>query len=66
MRALGVDTDALSNREASVGGLECLLLGGARLAGGRHGRGDAIKGRLAAQDDMQIWSPVWTASAWRC
>jgi cell division protein FtsZ len=53
MRSLGVDTDALSNREATAsGGLECLLMGGARLAG--HGTGgDAIKGRLAAQDDMQ-------------
>jgi len=52
MRALGVDTDALSNRQAAVGGLNCLLLGGARLAG--HGTGgDAIKGRLVVQDDMQ-------------
>jgi cell division protein FtsZ len=51
MRALGVDTDALSNRAASQGGLNCLLIGGSRLAG--HGTGgDAIKGRLAAQDDM--------------
>jgi cell division protein FtsZ len=56
MRALGVDTDALSNRQASEGGLTCLLLGGARLAG--HGTGgDAIKGRLAAQDDMQNLVP---------
>ena len=56
MRALGVDTDALSNREASSGGLTCLLLGGARLAG--HGTGgDAIKGRLVAQDDMQNLVP---------
>ncbi len=56
MRALGVDTDALSNRQASEGGLTCLLLGGARLAG--HGTGgDAIKGRLAAQDDMQNLGP---------
>lgn len=52
MRALGVDTDALSNRQAAVGGLNCLLFGGARLAG--HGTGgDAIKGRLVVQDDMQ-------------
>jgi len=52
MCALGVDTDALSNREASAGGMTTLLLGGARLAG--HGTGgDAIQGRLAAQDDMQ-------------
>jgi cell division protein FtsZ len=56
MRALGVDTDALSNRHASEGGLACLLLGGARLAG--HGTGgDAIKGRLAAQDDIQNLVP---------
>lgn len=56
MRALGVDTDALSNRQASVGGMTCLLLGGARLAG--HGTGgDAIKGRFAAQDDMQNLVP---------
>ena len=56
MRALGVDTDALSNRQASSGGMNCLLLGGARLAG--HGTGgDAIKGRLVAQDDMQNLVP---------
>ena len=56
MRALGVDTDALSNRQASEGGMTCLLLGGARLAG--HGTGgDAIKGRLVAQDDMQNLVP---------
>jgi cell division protein FtsZ len=56
MRAVGVDTDALSNRQASEGGLTCLLLGGARLAG--HGTGgDAIKGRLAAQDDLQNLVP---------
>lgn len=56
MRALGVDTDALSNRQASAGGMTCLLLGGARLAG--HGTGgDAIQGRLVAQDDMQNLSP---------
>lgn len=56
MCALGVDTDALSNRQASAGGLTCLLLGGARLAG--HGTGgDAIKGRLVAQDDMQNLVP---------
>lgn len=52
LRALGVDTDALSNRTAAAGGMTCLLLGGSRLAG--HGTGgDAIQGRLAAQDDMQ-------------
>jgi cell division protein FtsZ len=56
MRALGVDTDALSNRQAAEGGLTCLLLGGTRLAG--HGTGgDAIKGRLAAQDDLQNLTP---------
>ena len=43
LRALGVDTDALSNRQASAGGMTTLLLGGARLAG--HGTGgDAIQG----------------------
>lgn len=52
LRALGVDTDALSNRGATAGGMTCLLLGGSRLAG--HGTGgDAIQGRLAAQDDME-------------
>ncbi len=56
LRALGVDTDALSNRAASAGGMTCLLLGGSRLAG--HGTGgDAIQGRLAAQDDMQNLLP---------
>jgi len=54
--ALGVDTDALSNRSAAAGGMTCLLLGGSRLAG--HGTGgDAIQGRLAAQDDMQNLLP---------
>lgn len=52
VRALGVDTDALSNRQASAGGMTCLLLGGALLAG--HGTGgDAIKGRMAAQEDFE-------------
>ena len=56
LRALGVDTDALSNRTAAAGGMTCLLLGGSRLAG--HGTGgDAIQGRLAAQDDMQNLVP---------
>jgi len=56
LRALGVDTDALSNRTAGAGGMTCLLLGGSRLAG--HGTGgDAIQGRLAAQDDMQNLLP---------
>lgn len=56
LRALGVDTDALSNRQASAGGMTTLLLGGARLAG--HGTGgDAIQGRLAAQDDLQNLGP---------
>ena len=56
LRSLGVDTDALSNRQASGGGMNCLLFGGARLAG--HGTGgDAIKGRLGAQDDVQNLTP---------
>ena len=56
IRALGVDTDALSNRTASEGGMTCLLLGGSRLAG--HGTGgDAIQGRMAAQDDIQNLLP---------
>ena len=56
LRALGVDTDALSNRAAAAGGMTCLLFGGSRLAG--HGTGgDAIQGRLAAQDDMQNLQP---------
>lgn len=56
LRALGVDTDALSNRTAAAGGMTCLLLGGSRLAG--HGTGgDAIQGRFAAQDDMQNLVP---------
>ncbi len=56
LRALGVDTDAMSNREASADGLTCLLLGGARLAGQGAG-GDPIKGRLAAQDDFENLIP---------
>jgi len=56
LRSLGVDTDALSNREASAGGMNCLLFGGARLAG--HGAGgDAVNGRMAAQDDIQNLTP---------
>ena len=56
MRALGVDTDALSNREASAGGMTCLLFGGSLLAG--HGTGgDAIKGRMVAQEDMRNLTP---------
>ncbi|MDD4103053.1 MAG: hypothetical protein PHU80_10550 [Kiritimatiellae bacterium] len=52
LHAVGVDTDALANRNAAAGGMTCLLLGGSRLSG--HGTGgDAIQGRLAAQDDMQ-------------
>lgn len=52
LHALGVDTDALSSRAISDGGMDCLLLGGSRLAG--HGTGgDAILGRLAAQDDLE-------------
>lgn len=52
LRAVGVDTDALSNRGAAAGGMTCLLLGGSRLAG--HGTGgDAIQGRMAAQDDIE-------------
>jgi cell division protein FtsZ len=56
LRALGVDTDALSNREAAAGGLNCLLIGGALLAG--HGTGgDAIKGRMVAQEDLRNLTP---------
>ncbi|MEI7899434.1 MAG: hypothetical protein WCK89_04225 [bacterium] len=56
LRVLGVDTDALSNREAAAGGMTCLLFGGALLAG--HGTGgDAIKGRMVAQEDMQNLLP---------
>ena len=56
LRALGVDTDALSNREAAAGGMTCLLMGGALLAG--HGTGgDAIKGRMVAQEDMRNLLP---------
>ncbi len=52
LHAVGVDTDALANRNAATDGMTCLLLGGSRLSG--HGTGgDAIQGRLAAQDDMQ-------------
>ncbi len=56
LRALGVDTDALSNRETAAGGMTCLLFGGTLLAG--HGTGgDAIKGRMVAQEDMRNLMP---------
>lgn len=52
MRVLCLDTDALALKSVTDSGAECLLLGGTRLAG--HGTGgDAIKGSLAAQDDLE-------------
>ena len=56
MRAICIDTDALSSRELAPDGVTCLLLGGSRLNG--HGAGgDAVQGRLAAQDDMRNLVP---------
>ncbi len=51
LRAVGFDTDALEAR--AVTGMRCALLGVPRLDG--HGTGgDRVKGRLAAQDDLDL------------
>ena len=52
LRVLCVDTDAQPLRTAAGAGIPTVLLGGSRLSG--HGTGgDAILGRLAAQDDLE-------------
>lgn len=52
LRVLCADTDAQPLRTAAGAGMTTVLLGGSRLSG--HGTsGDAILGRLAAQDDLE-------------
>ncbi|HRR33620.1 MAG TPA: hypothetical protein P5026_05945 [Kiritimatiellia bacterium] len=52
MQVVCVDTDAQPLRTAAGAGMTTVLLGGSRLSG--HGTGgDAILGRLAAQDDLE-------------
>jgi cell division GTPase FtsZ len=52
LRVLCADTDAQPLRTAAGAGMPTVLLGGSRLSG--HGTGgDAILGRLAAQDDIE-------------
>jgi len=56
MRTVCIDTDALANRELAAENIPCLLIGAARLAGNGTG-GDAVKGRLAIQDDINLLLP---------
>ncbi len=52
VRVVCADTDAQPLRTAACAGMTTVLLGGSRLSG--HGTGgDAILGRLAAQDDLE-------------
>jgi cell division protein FtsZ len=56
IRALGVDTDAASNRVTDTEDFDFLLVGGSRFSG--HGTGgDAVNGRLAIQDDFKNLDP---------
>ena len=56
INALCVDTDAVSNRESEIDGVDFLLIGGARFSG--HGAGgDTVNGRLAVQDDFKNLDP---------
>lgn len=52
MRVIGVDTDAMMMREMTEKGVPSFLLGGSRLAGCGTG-GDQLKGRAAAEDDLE-------------
>jgi cell division protein FtsZ len=56
MRMLCVDTDAMANRELMANSIPCILIGAARLSGNGTG-GDAVKGRLAIQDDIHLLHP---------
>jgi cell division protein FtsZ len=56
MRIVCIDTDAMANREWSADSIPCLLIGAARLSGNGTG-GDAVKGRLAIQDDIHLLHP---------
>ncbi len=52
MRVVCVDTDSATSRNGMPEGQKFLLIGGSRLSG--HGAGgDAVRGRLAAQDDRK-------------
>lgn len=53
MRIVCVDTDAIANRELLSNTIPCILIGAARLSGNGTG-GDAVKGRLAIQDDLHL------------
>jgi len=53
MRVVCIDTDAIANRELLSNTIPCILIGAARLSGNGTG-GDAVKGRLAIQDDMHL------------
>lgn len=56
MRIVCIDTDAMANRELMADSIPCLLIGAARLSGNGTG-GDAVKGRLAIQDDINLLHP---------
>jgi cell division protein FtsZ len=56
MRIVCIDTDAMANRELMADSIPCLLIGAARLSGNGTG-GDAVKGRLAIQDDIHLLHP---------
>ncbi len=53
MRIVCIDTDAIANRELLSNTIPCILIGAARLSGNGTG-GDAVKGRLAIQDDIHL------------
>jgi len=53
MRMVCIDTDAIANRELISNTIPCILIGAARLSGNGTG-GDAVKGRLAIQDDLHL------------
>jgi cell division protein FtsZ len=53
MRIVCIDTDAIANRELISNTIPCILIGAARLSGNGTG-GDAVKGRLAIQDDLHL------------
>jgi cell division protein FtsZ len=55
-KALAVDTDARSSREAGDNAIDFLLIGRDRLIGKGTG-GDVASGRVAADDDMQRLDP---------
>ncbi|MDD5706495.1 MAG: hypothetical protein PHR35_11260 [Kiritimatiellae bacterium] len=52
MQAVGFDTDAMTSRQLPGGLMRCLLIGVPRCDGRATG-GDMVKGRTAAQDDVE-------------